>query len=86
MTADGRVVDVDEEREPDLLWALRGGGGNFGVVTRLRYQLTPIEQMYSGSLSYRGPAVGEVLARLFAVECLFSFAFNASSSAASVSI
>jgi FAD/FMN-containing dehydrogenase len=68
VTADGRVVDVDEEREPELLWALRGGGGNFGVVTRLRYQLTPIERMYSGSLSYRGPAVGQVLARLFELD------------------
>ena len=68
VTADGRVVDVDAEREPDLLWALRGGGGNFGVVTRLRFQLTPIERMYSGSLSYRGPRVGEVLARLFELD------------------
>ena len=68
VTADGRVVDIDGEREPDLLWALRGGGGNFGVVTRLRYQLTPLELMYSGSLSYRGPAVGEVLARLFELD------------------
>jgi FAD/FMN-containing dehydrogenase len=68
VTADGRVVDVDEEHEPDLLWALRGGGGNFGIVTRFRYQLTPLEQMYSGSLSFRGPAVAEVLARLFALD------------------
>lgn len=68
VTADGRVVDVDEARQPDLLWALRGGGGNFGIVTRFRYRLTPIPQMYSGSLSYRGPAVGEVLARLFELD------------------
>jgi FAD/FMN-containing dehydrogenase len=68
VTADGRVVDVDEARQPDLLWALRGGGGNFGVVTRLRFRLTPIERMYSGSLSYRGPAVGEVLTRLFELD------------------
>ncbi len=59
---------VTADRQPDLLWALRGGGGNFGVVTRLRYQLTPIERMYSGSLSYRGPAVGEVLTRLFELD------------------
>jgi len=68
VTADGRVVDVDEEREPDLLWALRGGGGNFGVVTRLRFRLSPIGAMYSGGMYYRGPAVGEVLARLFELD------------------
>jgi FAD/FMN-containing dehydrogenase len=68
VTADGRVVDVDEEREPDLLWALRGGGGNFGVVTRFRFRLSPIETMYSGGMYYRGPSVGEVLARLFELD------------------
>ncbi|MBI2776834.1 MAG: FAD-binding oxidoreductase [Chloroflexi bacterium] len=72
VTADGRVVDVDEATQPDLLWALRGGGGNFGIVTRFRYRLTPIQQMYSGSLSYRGPAVGEVLARLFELDAAAS--------------
>src|SRR5690349_9030123 len=37
VTADGRHVRVDAEHEPDLFWAVRGGGGNFGVVTRLRF-------------------------------------------------
>jgi FAD/FMN-containing dehydrogenase len=42
VTADGAVVTTSLERNPDLLWGLRGGGGNFGVVTSLEYQLHPI--------------------------------------------
>jgi FAD/FMN-containing dehydrogenase len=42
VTADGRLVSADADRHPDLLWALRGGGGNFGVVTSLEYQLHPV--------------------------------------------
>ena len=41
VTADGRLRRVDAETEPELFWALRGGGGNFGVVTRLKYRLAP---------------------------------------------
>lgn len=40
--ADGRLVYCDEHQNPDLFWALRGGGGNFGVVTSMRVQLHPI--------------------------------------------
>jgi FAD/FMN-containing dehydrogenase len=42
VTADGTLVHTDEDRHPDLLWALRGGGGNFGVVTSLEYRLYPV--------------------------------------------
>jgi FAD/FMN-containing dehydrogenase len=42
VTADGQVLQVDEENHADLLWALRGGGGNFGVVTSLEYRLHPV--------------------------------------------
>src|SRR5215813_13310216 len=46
--ADGRRVIADALTNPDLFWALRGGGGNFGVVTRLRYRLHPFEQVVAG--------------------------------------
>jgi FAD/FMN-containing dehydrogenase len=42
VTADGRLVHADAERHPELFWALRGGGGNFGVVTALEYRLHPV--------------------------------------------
>lgn len=50
VTADGRIRRVDEENDPDLFWAIRGGGGNFGVVTRLHYQLHPVDQVVGGML------------------------------------
>ena len=68
VTAAGDVVEVDEQHEPDLLWALRGGGGNFGVVTRLRYRLTPVPTIYGGWLRYRGDGVLEVLQRVFELD------------------
>ncbi len=50
VTADGEHLDVDEHAHPDLFWALRGGGGNFGVVTRLRLRLHEIGQVVGGML------------------------------------
>jgi FAD/FMN-containing dehydrogenase len=50
VTADGRHLRVDAEHEPDLFWAIRGGGGNFGVVTRLQFRLNPLPQFTGGIL------------------------------------
>jgi FAD/FMN-containing dehydrogenase len=59
VTADGRVLDVNERGEPDLFWAIRGGGGNFGVVTRLRYRLDDVREFTGGMLVL--PATTETL-------------------------
>jgi FAD/FMN-containing dehydrogenase len=50
VTADGGIVQASEESEPDLFWAIRGGEGNFGVVTRLHLQLDEIPQIVGGML------------------------------------
>jgi len=65
VTADGELVVADEERHPDLFWALRGGGGNFGVVTRLRYRLHELPAVYGGMLML--PGSPEILRRFIEV-------------------
>ena len=50
VTADGQIRQVDADHHPDLFWAIRGGGGNFGVVTRLRLQLVAVDEVYGGWL------------------------------------
>jgi len=50
VTADGELVHVDAETHPDLFWAIRGGGGNFGVATRFRYRLHEVETIVGGLL------------------------------------
>jgi FAD/FMN-containing dehydrogenase len=50
VTADGRHLHVSDEEHPDLFWAIRGGGGNFGVATRFRYRLQPVEAVTGGML------------------------------------
>ncbi|HEX6844486.1 MAG TPA: FAD-binding oxidoreductase [Actinomycetota bacterium] len=50
VTADGELLHVDEESHPDLFWAIRGGGGNFGVATRFRFRLHPVDRILGGML------------------------------------
>ena len=64
VTADGRVLDVDDDHEHDLFWALRGGGPGFGVVTELRYRLHPVTTVTHGMLLFEPDA--ELLASLVA--------------------
>jgi FAD/FMN-containing dehydrogenase len=59
VTADGEIVQASEESEPDLFWAIRGGGGNFGVVTRLQLRLHEISEIVGGILIL--PATPEVI-------------------------
>src|SRR5262249_22658752 len=61
VTAEGRLVRADREHEPDLFWALRGGGGSFGVVTAIELQLFPIKHAYAGVLFYPIERGSEVL-------------------------
>jgi FAD binding domain-containing protein/berberine-like enzyme len=61
VTADGRLRRVDHEHEPELFWALRGGGGNFGIVTALEVQLYAIPEVYAGVLFFPWERSAEVL-------------------------
>jgi FAD/FMN-containing dehydrogenase len=61
VTADGRLRRVDHETEPELFWALRGGGGNFGVVTALEFRMFPISEVYAGTLFFPWERSSEVL-------------------------
>ena len=52
VTAEAELRRVDAERDPDLFWALRGGGGGFGVVTAIEFELQPIETVFAGIAFY----------------------------------
>jgi FAD/FMN-containing dehydrogenase len=59
--ADGRVVSASAEENPDLFWALRGGGGNFGVVTSFLFRLHPISTVVAGPTFWPLEKAGEVM-------------------------
>jgi hypothetical protein len=61
VTADASVVRADRDHEPDLFWALRGGGGSFGIVTAIELELVPITHAHAGILWYPIERAGEVL-------------------------
>jgi FAD/FMN-containing dehydrogenase len=63
VTPSGTVVRAGPEEDPELLWALRGGGGNFGVATRLEFRLHPLERVVGGRLVYAGAGVPDALRR-----------------------
>jgi FAD/FMN-containing dehydrogenase len=61
VTADAELRHVDAESEPDLFWALRGGKGNFAVVTALEFDLFPVSRLYGGAIYFPGERTADVL-------------------------
>jgi FAD/FMN-containing dehydrogenase len=61
VTADGETLNVDDESHPDLMWALRGGGGNFGVAASLVYRLHPVSTVTGGLIAHPIDAAPEML-------------------------
>jgi FAD/FMN-containing dehydrogenase len=61
VTPSGEVVRADAEEDAELLWAIRGAGGNFGVATRLEFRLHPLERVIGGRLEFSGDGVATAL-------------------------
>jgi hypothetical protein len=60
VTADGELRRIDHDNETDLFWAVRGGGGNYGVVTALEFELFPAPEVYAGALFFSYERASEV--------------------------
>lgn len=52
VTADGRLLKADNSENSDLFWGVRGGGGNFGIVTKFKYKLHPVKEVFGGTVDY----------------------------------
>jgi FAD/FMN-containing dehydrogenase len=65
--ADGSIVEVDVDSDPELLWALRGGGGNFGIVTEFRFRLHRLPPLYGGLLIWPASDTHRVFPRYLEV-------------------
>ena len=61
VTAEGRVLTASEREHEDLFWAVRGGGGNFGVVTSFEFRLHPLKDVFAGPLFFAAADAGDVL-------------------------
>lgn len=65
VTAEGKQVTANAEENPELFWALRGGGGNFGVATSFTFRLHPLATVYAGLMLFDAERVGEEVTRTY---------------------